>query len=50
METPVSVVLVLCCNLFDYVENCEPGDEHNTDIVIRLIKDVAIGSEICCLC
>jgi SET and MYND domain-containing protein len=32
---------------FDYVENGEPGDEHNTDIVIRLIKDVSVGSEIC---
>ncbi|CAL5188402.1 unnamed protein product [Lathyrus oleraceus] len=28
---------------FDYVEK----DEHNTDIVIRLIKDVDAGSEIC---
>jgi len=32
---------------FDYVESGQPGDEHNTDIVIRLIKDVAVGSEIC---
>ncbi|XP_058772621.1 histone-lysine N-methyltransferase ASHR2-like [Vicia villosa] len=32
---------------FDYVENGEPGDEHNTDIVIRLINDVDVGSEIC---
>ena len=32
---------------FDYVDTSEPGDEHNTDIVIRLIKDVAQGEEVC---
>ncbi|KAF7829152.1 histone-lysine N-methyltransferase ASHR2 [Senna tora] len=32
---------------FDYVDTSAPGDEHNTDIVIRMIKDVSEGEEIC---
>lgn len=32
---------------FDYVESGDLGDEHNTDMIIRLIQDVPIGSEVC---
>ncbi|KAK4252658.1 hypothetical protein QN277_014403 [Acacia crassicarpa] len=32
---------------FDYVEDGVPGDEHNTDIVFRMIEDVAEGGEVC---
>ncbi|XP_027362863.1 histone-lysine N-methyltransferase ASHR2-like [Abrus precatorius] len=32
---------------FDYVDTSDPGDEHNTDIVIRLIEDVPKGKEVC---
>ncbi|XP_028759438.1 histone-lysine N-methyltransferase ASHR2-like [Neltuma alba] len=32
---------------FDYVDDGVPGDEHNTDIVIRMIEDVAEGREVC---
>ncbi|TKY70114.1 Histone-lysine N-methyltransferase ASHR2 [Spatholobus suberectus] len=32
---------------FDYVDTSELGDEHNTDIVVRLIEDVPEGKEVC---
>lgn len=32
---------------FDYVDTSDPGDEHNTDIVIRMIQDVREGDEVC---
>ncbi|KAI9071672.1 hypothetical protein K1719_046364 [Acacia pycnantha] len=32
---------------FDYVEDGVPGDEPNTDIVFRMIEDVAEGREVC---
>lgn len=32
---------------FDYVDDGVPGDEHNRDIVVRMIEDVGEGREVC---